>query len=180
MISMGDEVRRTQRGNNNAYCQDNEISWFDWSRVDADLLEFTRRLIRIRKGHPALHRQKFFSGRPIRGGDVHDVMWFRHDGEQMTDEDWQNAHTQSLAMFLAGNGLTETDRQGRPLHDDHLLLMLSASHEDLEFTLPEFPECTQWELVVDTSGEGEGETHKAGERTLLMARSLKLFRCPLK
>ena len=105
-------------------------------------------------------------------------MWYRHDGEMMTDEDWQNPHTQSLAMFLAGNGLRETDRQGRPLHDDHLLLMLSASHEDLEFTLPRFPGCSHWELLVDTSDDDAGETHGPGERTLLPARSLKLFRCP--
>jgi glycogen operon protein len=179
MLLAGDEFGRTQGGNNNAYCQDNEISWLDWSAVDAKLLEFTRRLIRIRKGHPALHRQKFFAGRPIRGGDVHDIMWFRHDGEQMTDEDWHNPHTQSLAMFLAGNGLRETDRQGRPLHDDHLLLMLSSSHEDLEFTLPDLEGCQHWEVVVDTSDDEAGETHGPGEKTLLMARSLKLFRCPL-
>ena len=99
---------------------------------------------------------------------------------ELTDEDWQNPHTQSLAMFLAGNGLRETDRQGRPLHDDHLLLMLSSSHEDLEFTLPDFPELTHWELVVDTSDDAASETHEGGEKTLLMARSLKLFRSPLK
>ena len=178
MLVAGDEWGRSQQGNNNAYCQDNAISWFDWQQVDEGLLAFTQRLIRIRKGHPALHRQKFFSGRPIRGSDIQDVMWFRHDGETMTDEDWQNAHTQSLAMFLAGNGLKETDRQGRPLHDDHLLLMLSASHEDLEFTLPAFPECQRWELLVDTSDDAQGEVHVAGEKTLLPARSLKLFRCP--
>lgn len=180
MLLGGDEAGRTQHGNNNAYCQDNEISWYDWAGMDQELLEFTRRLIRIRKGHPGLHRQKFFSGRPIRGTDVHDVMWYRHDGELMADDDWHNPHTQSLAMFLAGNGITGTDRQGRPLHDDHLLLMLSASHEDLEFTLPDFPELTHWELVVDTSDDAASETHAGGGKTLLMARSLKLFRSPLK
>jgi glycogen operon protein len=179
MLLGGDECGRTQQGNNNAYCQDNAISWFDWSRLDERLLAFTERLIRIRREHPALHRQKFFSGRPIRGSDVQDVMWFRHDGEAMTDEDWQNPHTQSLAMFLAGNGLKETDRQGRPLRDDHLLLMLSASHEDLEFTLPAFRGCSRWELLVDTSNDEAGGPHDAGEKTMLPARSLKLFRCPL-
>jgi glycogen operon protein len=179
MLLGGDEFGRTQEGNNNAYCQDNAISWYDWSRVDGGLLAFTQRLIRIRKNHPALHRQKFFSGRPIRGTDIQDVMWFRHDGEAMSDEDWQNPHTQSLAMFLAGNGLKETDREGRPLQDDHLLMMISASHEDLEFTLPRFPGCSHWELLVDTSNDEAGEQHAAGEKTLLPARSLKLFRCPL-
>jgi glycogen operon protein len=179
MLLGGDEFGRTQRGNNNAYCQDNEISWFEWSSMDRELLEFTRRVIRIRRRHPALHRQKFFSGRPIRGSDIQDVMWFRHDGEQMTDEDWQNPHTQSLAMFLAGNGLRETDPQGRPLQDDHLLLMISSSHEDLEFTFSRRLECSSWELVLDTSDDDAGETCKPGESTRLMGRSLKLFRCPL-
>ena len=104
-------------------------------------------------------------------------MWFRHDGETMTDEDWQNAHTQSLAMFLAGHGLKETDRLGRPLQDDHLLLMLSASHEDLEFSLPELSGCKDWELLVDTSDDAARETCAAGGKTLLPGRSLKLFRC---
>jgi glycogen operon protein len=179
MLLGGDECGRTQQGNNNAYCQDNAISWYDWSQVDQGLLAFTQRLIRIRREHPALHRQKFFSGRPIRGSDIQDVMWFRHDGESMNDEDWQNPATQSLAMFLAGNGLKESDRQGRPQRDDHLLLMLSASHEDLEFTLPELPGCAQWELLVDTSSDEAGEMHAAGEKTLLPARTVKLFRCPL-
>jgi isoamylase len=180
MLLGGDEFGRSQQGNNNAYCQDNEISWFDWATVDQDLLDFTRRVIGIRLRHPALHRQKFFSGRPIRGSDIQDVMWFRHDGEQMTDEDWQNPHTQSLAMFLAGNGLRETDRQGRRLQDDHLLLLISSSHEDLEFTLPERMECSEWELVVDTSDDHASETNGAGGKTRLMGRSLKLFRCPMK
>ncbi|HZY16117.1 MAG TPA: glycogen debranching protein GlgX [Ramlibacter sp.] len=180
MLLAGDEIGRSQGGNNNAYCQDNPTSWIDWAQVDDALLAFTRRLMRIRKGHPALHRQKFFSGRPIRGTDIHDVMWYRHDGETMTDEDWQNPQTQSLAMFLAGNGLGETDRQGRPLHDDHLLLMLSASHEDLEFTLPAMQGCTRWELLVDTADDAAEEVGPPGEKTRLMARSLKLFRCPVR
>jgi len=179
MLLAGDEFGRSQQGNNNAYCQDNAISWYDWSQMDQALLAFTRRLIGIRRKHPVLHRQKFFSGRPIRGSDIHDIEWYRHDGEPMTDEDWQNPHTQSLAMFLAGNGLKETDRAGRPLQDDHLLLMLSASHEDLEFTLPRFPGCKHWELMVDTSDDQAREVHAAGEKTLLPARSLKLFCCPL-
>ncbi|MBK6006996.1 glycogen debranching protein GlgX [Ramlibacter ginsenosidimutans] len=178
MLLGGDECGRTQQGNNNAYCQDNEISWHDWAGMDRALLAFTERLIRIRKRHPALHRQKFFSGRPIRGTDIQDVMWYRHDGQLMADEDWQNPHTQSLAMFLAGNGLKETDRQGRRLEDDHLLLMLSASHEDLEFTLPELQGCTHWELLLDTSDDDASETRPAGDKTLLPGRTLKLYRCP--
>ncbi|MDB5912982.1 MAG: glycogen debranching enzyme GlgX [Ramlibacter sp.] len=176
MLLGGDEIGNTQSGNNNAYCQDNEISWYDWNNTDQALLQFTRRLIELRRTHPVLRRQKFFSGRPIRGTDVHDIMWYRHDGEQMTDEDWENPHTQSLAMFLAGNGMRETDRQGRPITGDHLLLMLSSSHEDLEFTLPAVRGCGQWELLVDTSDDEAQETHMGGEKTVLMNRSLKLWR----
>jgi isoamylase len=181
MLLGGDEFGNSQEGNNNAYCQDNEISWYDWEKMDSGLLAFTRKLIKLRREHPVLHRQKFFSGRPIRGTDVQDIMWFRHDGEAMTDEDWQNPHTQSLAMFLAGNGLRETDKFGKPLEDDHLLLMLSASHEDLEFKLPDFPGCQQWELLIDTNDDNApGDPQAAGADTLLTARSLKLFRCALK
>ena len=177
MLLGGDEFGNSQHGNNNAYCQDNAISWYDWKGLDESLLAFTRRLIRIRLEHPALHRQRFFSGRPIRGTDIHDVMWFRHDGEPMSDDDWQNPHTKSLAMFLAGNGLKETDRTGKRLEDDHLLLMLSASHEDIAFQLPALEDCEQWELLVDTHDDAARELHACGEPTLLRARSLKLYRC---
>ena len=179
MLLGGDEFGNSQQGNNNAYCQDNASSWYDWLGRDEALLAFTRRLIRIRREHPALHRQRFFSGRPIRGTDIHDVMWFRHDGEQMTDEDWHNPHTQSLGLFLAGNGLKETDAMGRRLQDDHLVLVLSASHEDLAFKLPEVAGCQKWELLVDTSDDAAAQTLPCGGTTQLLARSLKLFRSPI-
>jgi glycogen operon protein len=177
MLCGGDEIGRTQNGNNNAYCQDNEISWYDWAHQDEALLAFTRRLIALRREHPALHRQKFFSGRPIRGTEISDIMWFRHDGAPMSDEDWGNPHTQSLAMFLAGNGLTETDRQGRRLRDDHLLLILSSSPQPIDFQLPQVGGCTEWELLVDTSNDAAQETCPCGEHTFLPPRALKLFRC---
>ncbi|AFZ69019.1 glycogen debranching protein GlgX [Deinococcus peraridilitoris] len=177
MILGGDEIGRTQGGNNNAYCQDNEISWYDWENVDEALLNFTQRLIRIRREHPALHRRKFFSGRPIRGTDVRDIMWVRHDGEEMTDEDWKNPVTQSLGMFLAGNGVGDLDELGNPVRDDHLLLLLSSSHEDLEFTLPDFGGCDTWELLLDTSDDAAQEAVAAGMQANLVARSVKLFRC---
>ncbi|HEY8357489.1 MAG TPA: glycogen debranching protein GlgX [Ramlibacter sp.] len=179
MLLGGDEFGNSQQGNNNAYCQDNEISWYDWAGRDEALLAFTRRLIRIRQEHPALHRQRFFSGRPIRGTDIHDVMWFRHDGQPMTDEDWQNPHTQSLGLFLAGNGLKETDELGRRLRDDHLVLILSSSHEDLEFRLPDVAGIVEWELLVDTNDDAAAETLPSGQPTQLFARSVKLFRSPI-
>ena len=177
MILGGDEFGRTQHGNNNAYCQDNELSWFDWHNQDQGLLAFTRKLIRLRRDHPALHRRKFFSGRPIRGG-VSDIIWLRYDGVNMEDSDWHNNQTQSFGMFLDGNGLNDQDAQGNPLHDDHLLLLFSASHYELPFTLPGLGDCTDWELLLDTaSDDAHSAVVMAGEQVRLTARSVQLYRC---
>ncbi|WP_310583877.1 glycogen debranching protein GlgX [Deinococcus sp.] len=177
MILGGDEFGRTQHGNNNAYCQDNELSWFDWHNQDQGLLAFTRRLIRLRRDHPALHRRKFFSGRPIRGG-VSDIIWLRYDGVNMEDSDWHNNQTQSFGMFLDGNGLNDQDAQGNPLHDDHLLLLFSASRYELPFTLPGLGDCTDWELLLDTaSDDAHSAVVMAGEQVRLTARSVQLYRC---
>jgi glycogen operon protein len=178
MICGGDEFGRTQRGNNNAYCQDNDLSWFDWhwSEEQHALFRFTQKLIKLRLDHPALHRAKFFQGRRIRGTDIRDLMWFRHDGEPMTDEDWDNPITQSLGMFLAGQGIDDVDDDGYPLHDDNLLLVLNASPQGIDFTLPT---CGRdWELLVDTADDDAVEFVGAGAQTHLYGRSLKLFRCP--
>ena len=147
------------------------------SPIDADLLAFTRRLIRLRKAHPALHRRKFFSGRTIRGEDVRDIVWLRFDGAEMSDEDWNNPQTQSLGMFLDGDGLDDVDAEGRPLKDDDLLLLLSSSYIDLPFRLPDLDECETWELLLDTADDGAREWLPAGEETTLKARSVKLYRC---
>jgi glycogen operon protein len=152
----------------------------DWMGRDEALLAFTRKLLRIRRGHPALRRQKFFSGRPIRGSEIHDVMWFRHDGRPMSDEDWNNPHTHSLGMLLAGNGLDEFDRHGRRISDDHLFLVMSSSTLDLHFTLPDPGGCAQWEVMVDTSDDHATESRAPGQATLLPAHSLKLFRALLR
>ncbi|MEW6422338.1 MAG: glycogen debranching protein GlgX [Deinococcota bacterium] len=177
MLLGGDEIGRTQRGNNNAYCQDNELSWYDWANIDTDLLAFTRKLIGLRKAHPALHRRKFFSGRTIRGEDVRDIVWLRFDGQEMNDEDWSSPQTQSLGMFLDGNGLDDVDAEGNPLRDDDLLLLLSASHVDLPFRLPDTGGCRTWELLLDTTNDQAQETVEAGQETTLKARSVKLYRC---
>ena len=177
MILGGDEFGRTQHGNNNAYCQDNELSWFDWHNQDQGLLAFTRKLIRLRRDHPALHRRKFFSGRPIRGG-VSDIIWLRYDGVNMEDSDWHNNQTQSFGMFLDGNGLNDQDAQGNPLHDDHLLLLFSASRYELPFTLPGLGDCTDWELLLDTAADdAHSAVVMAGEQVRLTARSVQLYRC---
>src|SRR5580698_3348073 len=128
MISGGDELGRTQAGNNNAYCQDNETSWYDWQLDDErrSLLAFTQRLIAIRRAHPNLRRARFFRARPIRGREVRDIMWLRHDGEPMNDHDWANAATSTLAVFLAGQGVDEVDERGALIVDDDLLILLNA------------------------------------------------------
>jgi len=159
MFPAGDEVGRTQRGNNNAYCQDNEISWFDWSRLDNPegrrLLEFTRHVIRIRHTHPVFRRPKFFQGRKIRGSDVKDVMWFDPDGTEMTDDEWNTHFVRSMGLFLSGRTMDVRDEQGRLIEDDSFLLLFNAHHAPLPFVLPGRRDAG-WEMVLDTARE-DGE-----------------------
>ena len=182
MICGGDEIGRTQHGNNNAYCQDNEISWFDWNLDERKraFLAFTRDLIAVRDAHPSLGRPRFFQGRKIRGSPVEDLAWFRPDGEPMTDEEWEEGWARAIAMRLGGNALTEVDTEGNRLVDDDLFLLLNGHVEPVLFCLP--PEGDdEWSVVVDSaSGEvnanGGGRTIIAGENFKLPARSLLLLR----
>ena len=179
MIGGGDEMGRTQGGNNNAYCQDNETSWLDWN-LDGErkaLLEFTKRLVRIRVAHPGLRRRRFFEGRIVTGADVRDVVWVRRDGTPMTDEDWEAPDTRTLGMFIAGNGLEDVDELGEPLADDDLLLIVNAGHEAVDFSMPELVQGQdRWELLVDTDDDHARETIPVVGWTRLEARSLRLFR----
>jgi isoamylase len=179
MISGGDEIGRSQRGNNNAYCQDNETSWFDWSLDDDKkaLFAFCKKVVGIRNAHPALRRAKFFKGREIHGTAVRDLMWFTFDGREMSDADWNTAWAKSLTMFLAGKGLDTMDEHGEPVEDDDLLLVIHGGHEPLDFTLPEVGTGQgSWELLVDTSKDDARESAPAGSISTLEGRSLKLFR----
>ncbi|HEU4409486.1 MAG TPA: glycogen debranching protein GlgX [Polyangiaceae bacterium] len=181
MLLAGDERGRTQRGNNNAYCQDNETSWVDWGGDDEarSLYAFTRRLLRIRRAHPALRRSKFFRGRRIHGTDLRDILWFRHDGAPMSEADWSNPGTKSLGMFLSGRGIDDVDEHGRPLVDDNFLLLLNASDADVAFTVPKLEAVREaWQVLVDTGDERAEGRLKPGESTALVARSLKLLRAP--
>jgi glycogen operon protein len=181
MLQGGDEIGRTQRGNNNAYCQDDDISWFDWELDDERraLFGFVRRLIALRREHPGLRRAKFFRGRCIRGLGVRDVMWLRHDGVTMGEEDWDNPSTQSIGMFLSGRGIDDVDEEGRPLSDDDLLLLINGSHVPLTFVLPALPGTGDWELLIDTDDDDAAGRVAAGGSTPLPPRSTKLFRRPL-
>lgn len=180
MLCGGDEIGRSQRGNNNAYCQDNELSWYDWRIAGrrAALLTFTRKLIALRRRHPNLRRRKFFQGRPIRGSGVKDITWLRLDGQEMTDADWAAGWQRSFGLRL-GHELGEVDEAGKLIQDDILLIALNAHHEALDMVLPTAKQDERWELVVDTDQPelAEGERFYAvGERLPLQARSLALLR----
>jgi len=153
MIVAGDEIGRTQHGNNNAYCQDNEISWLDWESADRALLEFTRRVVHLKREHPVFQRRRWFKGRPLHGKDVADIAWLRPDGEPMSEEDWQAGFVKSLALFLNGDALRDLDADGERLRDDSFLLLFNAHHEPLPFVMPAASFGEQWHVVVDTTTE---------------------------
>src|SRR5262249_52012680 len=129
MLLGGDEMGRTQGGNNNAYCQDNEISWFDWEHIDHEMMAFTARLVALRLAHPVLHRRDFFHGRPLHGQDVSDVNWFNITGEEMSDEEWSEGYAKSLMVFLNGDGIPYMGSRGEPVKDESMLLLFNAYHE---------------------------------------------------
>jgi glycogen operon protein len=181
MLLAGDEIGRSQQGNNNAYCQDNEISWIDWTLDQSrrDLLEFTRLLCRLFHQHPVLRRRKFFQGRRIRGSEVKDLSWFRPDGLEMTDEDWHNWHARCLGLRLGGDAIDELDARGDRIRDYTLLLLFNAHFEPIPFVLPVHGDADAWEVIVDTreaTGRRPYHSLRGGERYELMARSLTLLR----
>ncbi len=155
MLLGGDELGRSQGGNNNAYCQDNEVSWFDWDNVDTELLNFVRRLIRFRYEHPIFRRRRWFEGRPIHGEDVHDIYWYRPDGTPMLDEDWAVGYARSLAVFLNGNAITATGPRGEPIEDDSFLMMFNAHQEPIMFVIPEPMGGSSWTVEIDTATDSD-------------------------
>jgi len=166
MLTAGDEIGRTQGGNNNAYCQDNEISWVDWSKAAAerDLLLFTQRLGRLRHRHPVFRRRRFFKGTPEKGAA--DITWLTPAGEEMTDADWRASYAKSVAVFLNGAAITEPDPRGDPVTDMKFLLMFNAGAEPITFTLPEPKLSWDWEVVIDTtSDDGLGDAEAFASKT---------------
>ena len=151
MLVGGDELGRTQGGNNNAYSQDNEISWFDWEDVDLELLAFTRELIHLRRRHPVFRRRKFFEGKRVRGNGFLDISWLTPDGDLMDDEHWETDHARSLQILLNGDGLASRDERGELLTDHSFLLLLNAHGEPLTFRLPPKGLEGPWTVVLDTS-----------------------------
>jgi isoamylase len=177
MLLGGDEIGRTQKGNNNAYCQDNEISWFDWQSADRDLLDFTTRIIALRKQHPVFRRRRWFQGRPIHG--VTDIGWFTPDGVEMEEEHWGEGFAKAVGVALNGEAIDDPDPRGERIVDDSFYVLFNAHHEPLRFVLPKENWGKEWTLVLDTAAtqpEEEQGSHKAGEEVDVEARSLKVLR----
>ncbi|MEN8652615.1 glycogen debranching protein GlgX [Streptomyces sp. 21So2-11] len=194
MLSHGDEFARTQQGNNNAYCQDNEVSWVKWPNPDAaageedgednTLLAFTRAMVWLRRDHPVFRRRRFFHGRPVEGthDDLTDIAWFTPEGEEMAQPDWQAAHAKALTVFLNGHAISEPGPRGERISDDSFLLMFNASAKTLEFVVP-VNHGKQWEVVVDTARPdgvppGTGPKVAGGEQVTMIGRSLVVLQRP--
>ena len=172
MLLGGDEHGRTPRGNNNAWCQDNELSWFDWESADHELLGFTRRLIELRRAHPVFRRRRFFEGK---GERLPDVWWMRPDGRRMTRRDWENTDARAIGVFLNGDELQMEARRGEELRDDSFLLLFNAHYEDLAFRLPARRFGTRWEAVLAT-GRYDCKRLAPGEDVAVEARSIVVLR----
>ncbi len=157
MLLAGDEISRTQQGNNNAYCQDNEISWVNWKEADQQLLEFTKKLIAIRKKHEAFSRRRWFQGQPIKGAGVEDIAWFLPEGNEMTEEHWRNDFAKSLAIYLNGRGIHPVNSKGEQIKDDSFYIIFNAHHEALDYQLPASKYGKEWITVLDTSKHDEEE-----------------------
>ncbi|MDA0251548.1 MAG: glycogen debranching protein GlgX [Actinomycetota bacterium] len=180
MISHGDEVGRTQDGNNNGYCQDNELTWIDWSNTDeyADILDFARRVTALRAKHPVFRRRRFFEGRHIKSADRNrDIAWFNRDGVQMTPDDWQSG-IKSVAVFLNGDTIPEPDARGERVVDDSFLLCFNAHAYPVEFLTPDGKYARQWTVEIDTfdPSDGPGRVVTAGTTVSIPDRSILVFR----
>lgn len=180
MIVAGDEMSRTQQGNNNAYCQDNEISWMHWEDSDQALVDFTKNIIALRKSHPVFCRRKWFQGQPIKGAGVEDIAWFLPEGTEMTEEHWKTSYAKSLGIYLYGKHLHTVGPKGEPIVDDSFYIAFNAHHEALEYTLPGERYGKHWKKILDTSAEegNKDQTYKPGDRIQVKGRSVVLLLNP--
>jgi len=180
MISHGDELGRTQGGNNNGYAQDNDITWVDWEHVDQPLIEFTAALTRLRHDHPTFRRSRFFNGRPVRreeGAPVPDIAWLRPDGTEMQPDDWDSGFGRAVGVFLNGDGIRERDRRGEEIHDRHFFVLFNAGDDSVPFTIPRAEFSPQWDILVDTAGERvDGEPLNGGDVVDVRGRALMVLR----
>ncbi|NPC71389.1 glycogen debranching enzyme GlgX [Corallococcus sp. AB004] len=180
MIVAGDEMGRTQQGNNNAYCQDNELSWVDWNldKTRLDLLEFTRKLIQFRHGQPVLQRRRFFQGEHLWESEHKDLAWFRPDGTEMGAEDWQKPFVRSLAFLLGGDAIPTPDERGQRVSGDSLLVLLNAHHDTVTFVVPPPGEGGSWRLELYTADDKRGDEEMKPGKFAMAGRSLAVFRKP--
>ncbi|QEU91077.1 glycogen debranching protein GlgX [Streptomyces kanamyceticus] len=184
MLSHGDEFARTQGGNNNAYCQDNEVAWVRWPEGESSPLAFTRAMAMLRRDHPVFRRRRFFHGRPVQGthDELSDIAWFTPEGDEMTEGDWSASQARALSVFLNGNAISEPGPRDERITDDSFLLMFNASPEPLEFVVP-VNHGRQWQVVVDTALEDgvppdTGQKVRAGDRITLADRCLTVLQRP--
>jgi glycogen operon protein len=176
MLLMGDELGRTQQGNNNGYCQDNELSWVDWSLIDQPLLDFVRWLISFRKQHPVFRRRRWFQGRPIRG-DV-DIAWFKPDGKPMTDKNWAARHARSLGVFLNGKTIPGHDERGQPIADDSFLLLFNGHSRSVYWSLPS-DYGGPWRLILDTERlQPDPDPQHVADRAVTRSRTVVVLQSP--
>ncbi|OJH37790.1 glycogen debranching protein GlgX [Cystobacter ferrugineus] len=182
MLVAGDEMGRTQRGNNNAYCQDNPLSWVEWRLTEPQrkLLDFTRRMSRLRREQPVLSKRRFFRGATIFDSELKDLAWFRPDGQEMKKEDWEKPFARSVCFLLGGDAIATPDDDGRRIVGDTLLVLMNAHHEPITFHLPAIEWGADWEEVVDTSqSRVSHHPHTPAGGTLVVAgRSLRVLRRP--
>ena len=180
MLVAGDEMGRTQQGNNNAYCQDNEISWVNWdiSAADQEFLAFVQRVIALRREHPVFRRRNFFQGRDIHGSGVKDIHWLKPDGKEMSDEEWAHDFARCLGVYLGGDAIQENDLQGHAILDDNFILLFNSHHDSVPFLLPVLNENCEWHCVLDThlaGGLKPGGQFQSGDSYPLEGRSLVLL-----
>ncbi|TDB63726.1 glycogen debranching protein GlgX [Arundinibacter roseus] len=183
MLVAGDEVGRTQGGNNNAYCQDNEISWLHWDKMDHSLLAFTKKLIDLRRKHPTFRRRRWFQGMPIKGIGLEDIAWFLPEGKEMPDESWNHDYAKSLAIFLNGRGIRCVGPRGENIMDDNFYVIFNAHYEPLNYVLPPRKYGDFWEKILDTSEDTiqeDGPVYKPGDTVLVDSRSVVLLKFPIK
>jgi isoamylase len=179
MLSSGDELSRTQNGNNNGYCQDNELTWLNWSLTPPQqhFLDFVKRVTQIWREQPVFHRKRFFQGRAIRGSDIKDISWFEMNGTEMTEEAWNVGFAKCLGVRLAGDLIGNVNERGEPIVGDTVLLLLNAHHEPLLFTLPGANEGEAWQRLLDTA-EPDLEPHSYAAAGIypLQGRSMVVMR----
>jgi glycogen operon protein len=181
MLLHGDETGRTQQGNNNCYCQDNDLTWLDWAHVDDALVQFTAQVSQLRREHPVFRRRRFFNGLPVRrgaGAPLPDIAWFTPDAREMTEEDWEAGFGKSVAVFLNGDGISDRNQRGERVTDDSFIMIFNAHDGSIDFTLPAPEYGAKWEVVLDTATPQLAEPAPAAAQSVVTveARSLAVLR----